>query len=388
MTPTTTSTASLRAVLPVAAGTFSIVTSEMLPVGLLTPIGSDLRISDGMAGLTMTVPGLVAAVSAPIISVAAGRLDRRTVLCLLMGLLAAANAATALAPNFPILLGARVLVGVAIGGFWAFAIGLAPRLVAEQDVPRGTAIISGGISVASVLGVPAGAVLADVADWRTAFAVVAVLAAAVLVALRLLLPPLPAVGTFRPSGLPQVLRNTSIRTALTVTVLIVSGHFLAYTYVTPVLYEVTGVGPSLMSVLLLVYGVAGVVGNFVGGSMAGRHGPRAVLLVLATSLASATLLTALIGGYAAIPLLVLWGLAYGGVSVSLQLWVIRSGPGVAEPGSALLSSVFNLSISLGALAGGGAVDAISTISVMWIGGALAVAAALVVWRAASGRRPA
>ncbi|NUP03047.1 MAG: MFS transporter, partial [Nonomuraea sp.] len=117
------------AVLAVAVGTFTVVTSEMVPVGLLTPIGGTLGVSDGTAGLMVSLPGLVAAVSAPVLAVATRRLDRRIPLLALAALLALANLAAALAPNFPVMLAARVLTGVSIGGFWAFAAGLGPRLV-------------------------------------------------------------------------------------------------------------------------------------------------------------------------------------------------------------------------------------------------------------------
>lgn len=143
------------AVTTVAVGTFTIVTSEMLPVGLLTSIAADLRVSEGTAGLMMTVPGLVAAVSAPVLAVAARGLDRRLTLLGLMALLAGANLVAALATDYLVMLAARVLTGVSIGGFWAFAAGLGARLVPERSVGRATSVILSGVSVASVLGVPA-----------------------------------------------------------------------------------------------------------------------------------------------------------------------------------------------------------------------------------------
>ncbi|MBB5935722.1 MFS transporter [Streptomyces zagrosensis] len=368
------------AVLTVAIGIFSVVTTEMLPVGLLTSIGSSLHISDGMAGLAMTLPGLVAAVAAPLLAVTIGRLDRKRVLCALMVLLIGANLLSAIAPTFSILLIARVLVGLSIGGVWSIAAGLAVRLVPERSVPAATSVIFSGIAVASVLGVPAGTLIGDLADWRAAFWVMAALALAILVAMVVLLPPLPANQSIRLRELPALLRNPTLRVGLITTALLVTGHFGAYTYIRPVLEEVSGVGSGLISTLLLVYGVAGIAGNFLAGARAGRD-PRGTLMLLSALLTVAVVLIAVVGDSTpgVIVLLVVWGLAYGGVSVSAQGWMLRAAPQAREVGSALFVSVFNLAIALGALLGGRAADGIAMPSVLWFGGALAVLALANLW---------
>ncbi|MFH8365592.1 MFS transporter [Streptomyces sp. NPDC018031] len=375
------------AVCAVAVGIFSVVTTEMLPVGLLTSVGADLGVSDGTAGLTLTVPGVVAALAAPLLTAAVGRLDRRLVLCGLMGLLAAANLLSALAPAFPVLLVARVLVGISIGGVWSIAASLAGRLVPERSVGAATALIFSGIAVASVLGVPAGTLMGDLADWRTAFAVVGALAVAVMVAMAVLLPPLPATRSVRLGEVPGLLRVRPLRTGLIVTVLLVVGHFGAYTYVRPVLEDVSGVEPDLISTLLLCYGLAGIAGNFLAGTAAHRH-PRRTLAVLCGLLAAAELLVPLLGRSTpgAVALLVLWGLAYGGVSVTTQTWVLRAVPQAREAASALFAGAFNLAIATGALFGGQVADRATVTAVMWCGGALAVAALIAT--AVPDRRPA
>ncbi|NUW34875.1 MFS transporter [Nonomuraea sp. SMC257] len=374
--PAPVKTARPLAVAAVAAGTFTIVTSEMLPVGLLTPIGADLGVSDGTAGLMMTAPGLVAAVAAPLITLAARRLDRRLVLCGLMALLAAANLLAALAPVYPIMLAARVLTGVSIGGFWAFAVGLAVRLVPEPLVGRAAATIASGIAVASVLGVPAGTLVSSVAGWRAAFAAVALLAVLLCVALARLLPALPAERAARVSDLWRVWRTGPLRVVLVVTALVVTGHFAAYTYVRPFLEQAAGAGATAVSAVLLGYGVAGVAGNFAAGARAARR-PRGVLVTLALLIGVATAVLAAAPGSigTATALLVLWGVAYGGVSVTLQMWIVRAGGG--EAGMAMLTAVFNAAISLGAFAGGRVVDGASAPAVMWLGAGLSLAAAAV-----------
>ncbi|MFI7113087.1 MFS transporter [Nonomuraea sp. NPDC050227] len=352
------------AVLAVAVGTFTIVTSEMLPVGLLTSIAADLGVSDGTAGLMVSLPGLVAAVSAPVLALATRRLDRRVPLLGLMALLAVANLAAAFATSFPVMLGARVLTGISIGGFWAFAAGLGLRLVPERSVGRATSVILGGVSVASVLGVPAGTLIASAAGWRTSFAVMGGLALVLLGLLAAVLPPMPGEAA---SGGARAPLPGALRVVLAATVLIITGHFAAYTYVRPFLEQVADAGPGLVSVALLVYGAAGVVGNFVAGARAARD-PKPVLIVLALLIAASTAALALVG----LPLvmLVVWGLGYGGVGVALQLWIMRSGGG--ELGTALFVGAFNVSIALGSFVGGRVVDGVSISSVMWLGAALAL----------------
>ncbi|MEU5091623.1 MFS transporter [Streptomyces sp. NPDC021356] len=371
------------AVWAIALGIFSLMTSELLPVGLLTPVGSDLHVSDGTAGLMVTVPGLVAAVSAPLITVTAGRLDRRLVLCVLIGLVGAANLASAFAPNFATVLAARFLVGVSVGGFWAIAGGLAVRLVPEKQVPRAMAVIFGGVSTASVVGVPAGTLAGELSSWRTAFAAVGVLGLVALACKLWLVPPLPATQTIRLAELPRLFRETAgVRIGVAVTFLLITGQFVAYTFVRPILQDISGVDPDLISTLLLGYGVAGIVGNTVASSWAARD-VRRTLLVIAVALTAAMALFPLIGTSPAggIGLLVVWGLAYGGVSVSLQTWMMKAAPQASEAASSLFVAAFNLSIALGALVGGLAVDALATTSVLWVGGALVLLTALTAWSA-------
>lgn len=365
------------AVCAVALGIFCLITSELLPVGLLTPVGADLRVSDGTAGLMVTAPGLVAGFCAPLVTVGAGRLDRRLVLCVLIALMAAANLAAAIAPNFAVVLAARLLVGVSVGGFWAIAGGLAVRLVPERHVGRATALVFGGVPTASVLGVPAGTLLGELGGWRTAFAAVGALGLLTLTALLLLLPPLPPTRHIGFPELPALLRrNRAVRAGVIVTFLVVTGQFAAYTFVRPILQDVSGVDAAYVSTLLLGYGAAGVAGNFLAGS----RDPYRTLLAVSACLAVVLGLIAVLPGPAAGTVLLLaWGLAYGGVSVSLQSWMITAAPAAAEAASSLMVAMFNLAIAAGALFGGLAVDGISAPAAPLGGAALMLLAAVTVW---------
>ncbi|MDT0343136.1 MFS transporter [Streptomyces litchfieldiae] len=362
------------AVLAVAAATFCVVTSEMLPVGLLTPVADGLGVSDGLAGLAVTVPGLVAALAAPLLPPAARRTDRRTVLVALMVLLAAANVLSALAPALPVLLAARVLVGVCIGGVWAIAAGLAADLVPRERVGRSTALIFSGIAVASVLGVPAGTFMGELAGWRASFGAAGALALVVAGALARTLPPLPPREPVRLRALTALLRTPAVVTGLLVISLLVTGHFAAYTYIRPVLERADGLGASAIGALLLVYGAAGIAGNFLGGTAAARD-PRRTLLAITTVLAATVLL---LEPTAAAPLVVVWGLAYGGVSVTMQNWMMAAAPHAREAASALFAGVFNAAIGTGAFLGGRAAELSGTGAPLWLGGALAAAALLPV----------
>lgn len=367
------------AVASVAGATFTVVTSEMLPVGLLTPISHDLAVTEGTAGLTLTVTGLVAAISAPSLIPMLGRFDRRTVLCALLALLAAGNLLAAWSPAISVLLLARVLVGVGMGGVWAVAASLAGRLVPPRSAASATSLIFSGIAVASVLGVPAGAFLGELAGWRAAFAGAGGLSLLVLAALALTLPPLPAEGDVRLGAVLRLAGAPRVRTGLIVVALVVTGHFAAYTYVRPVLEELSGVDAGLIGTLLLVYGLAGVAGNFAAGAAAARS-PRITLLVLGGTLAVTMALVPILGltALAAAGLLVVWGLAYGGVSVAAQSWMLAAAPQAREAASALFAGVFNAAIALGALVGGLTADAAGTTAVMWLAAAFAAGAALVL----------
>ncbi|MGW6723449.1 MFS transporter [Streptomyces sp. NPDC054995] len=368
-----------------ALGTFTVVTSEMLPVGLLTPMGSSLGIPEGVAGLTLTITGLVAAVSAPALVPLLGRADRRTALCVLVTVLVVGNLGAVWATDFGTMVVARVLVGVGMGGVWAVAAGLAVRLVPAKSAGAATTLVFSGIAVASVLGVPAGTYLGDLAGWRAAFLAAAGLGAVVLVAAALLLPRLPAERNVPLGGALRLTRDPRLRTGLIVVGFLVTGHFAAYTYVRPVLEDVSGVGAGTIGVLLLVYGIAGVAGNFLAGAGAARS-PRRTLLVIGTVLTLTVVALPWLGGSPALAavLMALWGLGYGGVSVSTQTWVLLAAPDAREAASSLFVGVFNAAIALGALAGGLVADGIG-ITAVTVTGAVLVAGALVT--TAAGRAP-
>lgn len=373
-------------VIAVAGGSFAIVTTEMLPVGMLSLIGPDIGVTTGASGQLMTTATVMGFVASLAVLLVAGRLDRRILVAGLAAVMVLGNLATALADDFALLLGARVIAGASIGGFWAVAASMAVRLVPEKSVPRASAIIFSGVAIASVLGVPVGTLLGGAWGWRAAFAAMAGFSLLVLVALVSLLPPLPTKHAIRARDLTGLLRRRVVRHGLTAALLIVIGHFTAYTYVTPVLRDSVGVGETTIVTLLLVYGAAGIVGNFAAGALATAR-LRGLLIGCAVVIATAATAMPVLatGTVSAAVVLVAWGLGYGAAPVLLQLWTLRSAPGSPEGISALFTAGFQAAIGGGAVLGGLGVDLIGVDAPMWLGGLLALAPVALIL--ATARRP-
>ena len=369
--------ASWTPVLAVGLATFSVVTTEMLPVGLLTSIAGTLSITTGHAGLMISLPALLAALFAPFVVIASGGIDRRRILCGLLALLVIANLACALAPNLMIMLAARILVGFCMGGVWAIAGGLASRLVPESAAGLATSIIFGGVAAASVLGVPLGAFIGDVIGWRWAFAIMAIFSALVLALHLAVIPALPVAGSANISQFIDQLGNRKIQAGLLLTLLLVTSHFMAFTFVRPLLTDVSGFDAQWTGAILFAYGIAGIAGNFLAGITAARH-TTITLMVIATGLVLTPVLfisagQSVTGGGA---VLVFWGLAYGGLSVGLMTWMIKAAPRAVEIAAALYVGVFNAGIALGSWAGGHIVDTFALTDTLWLACALAIAALL------------
>ncbi|MGV8924835.1 MAG: MFS transporter [Ewingella sp.] len=376
------------AVAAVALATFAVVTTEMLPIGLLTPIADTLDTSTGTAGLMISLPALLAALFAPLVVIAAGGIDRRRILCGLLGLLIIANIASALASSLSWMLAARILVGFCMGGIWAIAGGLATRLVPGDGIGLATAIIFGGVAAASVLGVPLGALIGDFAGWRWAFGSMALLSAIVLVLHLAVIPALPVVSSATVRQFGKQLGNRKVQTGLLITLLLVAGHFMAFTFVRPMLLSLSGFDTQWIGALLFSYGIAGIAGNFLAGIAAARSTALTLMVItlglLLTPMLFLTNGEAPIGGVVA---LLVWGLAYGGVSVSLMTWMMKAAPQAVEIAAALYVGVFNIGIALGSWTGGQVVDGIGLTANLWLaGGIAAIALLLTIGTSFTGRK--
>lgn len=338
-------------------GVFALVTAEFLPVSLLTPMASDLGVTDGAAGQAVTATALVAAVAAPVIPLATRRLDRKHVLLALTSLLLASNVLAVLATSLPALLLARVLLGVGLGGFWAMAAALALRLVPANLFARAMALVLTGVSVATVCAAPIGAWMGELWGWRSAFTAAAVLSAFTLAAQFLALPPLPPRDRPDLRVLLELLGRRGVRVALLAVLLVISGHFAGFTYIRPLMEKVTHADVQTVSAVLLGYGIGGFFGNFAGGWIAERSERWSIVagasfiavlaLALLTGAGSATLTAVAV---------TLWGFAFGAFPVGFQTWIARAAPDHAEGASGLLVAAFQVAIASGAIGGGVLVD--------------------------------
>ncbi len=367
------------AVASVGTGAFALVTAEFLPVGLLPAIAADLGVTEGQAGLTVTMPGLLAALAAPALTVATGRLDRRIVLWGLTALLVVSNVIVALAPGFvPVLIG-RLLLGLGVGGFWAIGVTIGPKLVPPAHVIKATSLIFAGVSLGTVAGVPTGALIGEIWGWRAAFAATGIVGIVVLAAQIALLPRLKPAQAVRLRDLPALFTVAKARIGLLAALLLFIGQFAAYTYVTPFLVQVSDMGPAMVTGLLLAYGVAGFVGNSAGAWVANRDVGLAVMLA-AGLIGAATLSLPLWGEsqLAATVIVALWGLAFGAMPISIQSWMFRAAPHALETGAALFVTVVQIALASGALAGGIAVDRAGVPAAMILGGGFALATALLI----------
>lgn len=365
------------AVTAVGMATFSVVTTEMLPVGLLTPIAGTLGTSTGAAGLMISLPALLAAMFAPLVVIVSGSLDRRNILCGLLTLLVIANVASALAQNMAWMLAARVLVGFCMGGIWAIAGGLASRLVPARSTGLATSIIFGGVAAASVLGVPLGAQIGALAGWRWAFGAMALFSSLVLALHLAVIPALPAAGSTTLRQFGKQLRNRQLQAGLLLTLLLVSSHFMAFTFVRPLLLSMSGFDAQWLGALLFAYGFAGIIGNFLAGVVAARR-TATTIIAIAGGLLLTPLLFLAVGdsGIGGGMVLLAWGLAYGGVSVGLMTLMLKAAPGAVEIVAALYVGVFNIGIALGAWAGGQSVDRLGLSANLWLAAGCAAAALL------------
>ncbi|WP_446027671.1 MFS transporter [Lelliottia amnigena] len=365
------------AVMAVGLATFSVVTTEMLPVGLLTSIASTLSITTGSAGLMISLPALLAALFAPFVVIASGGIDRRWILCGLLALLTLANLASALASDLIFMLAARILVGFCMGGIWAIAGGLAARLVPESAIGLATSIIFGGVAAASVLGVPLGAFIGDLVGWRWAFGLMAIFSALVLVLHLAVIPALPVARSASLSQFISQLSNRKIQAGLFLTLLLVTSHFVAFTFVRPLLISVSGFDAQWIGAILFAYGVAGIVGNFLTGITAARNTTFTLIMIAAglvlTPLLFITTGQSVTGGGG---VLIFWGLAYGGLSVGLMTWMMKAAPRAVEIAAALYVGVFNTGIALGSWSGGQIVDMLALTDTLWLACGLATAALL------------
>ncbi|NDL63777.1 MFS transporter [Acerihabitans arboris] len=349
--------AAWSAVLSLSLGVFALVTAEFLPASLLTPVAADLGISDGTAGQAVTATALVAALAGPLVVIGTGKVDRRLVVWGLSLLLVLSNLLAAVAATIWVLIAARVLLGIALGGVWSLAAALALRLVPARLLPRAMMIIFTGVSAATVCAPALGAYLGDIMGWRATFLAAAAIGIAALLAQLATLPRLPPGDVPSLATFGLLLRRPGIRIGLLTVMFVISGHFAGFTYVRPFLEQVPRFDVRMISMVLLAFGIGGFFGNLAGGFIAERSASIAVALA-AILLSIMAFLLLFFGSAASLAFAATatWGFAFGALPVSFQTWNTQAAPDHAETAGALLVTTFQIAISLGAVAGGLLVD--------------------------------
>ncbi|GHO71484.1 MFS transporter [Ktedonobacter sp. SOSP1-52] len=343
----------------VALGAFVLVMTETIPVGLLPQIAGGLHVSLGLAGLMVLVPGFSAAVSAPLFFTVSGRFNRRPVILVLGLTILVSNAIVAVAPNFALMLIARMLFGATLGAFWTVVSPVGPKLVGPAHGTRAITIIAAGISGGTVVGLPAGQFLGSLVGWRLTFAIAAAVTLLVVVAQAVVLPGIPPDMSTHLGDLVGVVKRRAARLGMAAGAVAFIGQFTAWTYITPFLMEHTHLSSGVISLLYVIYGCGGIVGSLVAGSLFKRWvigsfgGAAAVVAALLIGLANTGSVPWLAG-----LLLVLWGLFWGVVNPGTLVWILDAAPETPEAASAV--NVTNLQIALAAGSGLGAILVSST----------------------------
>jgi DHA1 family purine ribonucleoside efflux pump-like MFS transporter len=367
------------AVISLMLGAFSQVTAEFLPASLLTPIAADLGVSVGAAGQVVTATSLVGIVAGLATAIVTRSIDRRVVLWSLTVLLIVSNLLSATAGNLPMLLLARVLLGISLSGFWSMAAATAMRLVPPDSLPRAISLVLSGVSIATVSAAPIGAYLGDLWGWRNVFLLAALVGVVVLFFQVLTLPRLPPLSSPDVRTLFVLMRRPSVRLVVIAIVLAISGHFAGFTYVRHFLEQVPMLPVTAISLVLLAYGVGGFFGNFAGGAIAARS-EKAAVIAGAASIAVLALVLCVFGGSGLVAAIAvgLWGFAFGALPVGFQTWMVRVASDEAESAGGLLVSAFQVAITIGAVVGGILVDwtgpfgAIGYLALATLAGALLV----------------
>jgi predicted MFS family arabinose efflux permease len=376
-----------------AGATFVYVTAETLPVGLLPQLSAGLHVRPGTVGLLVTVYAAVAGLTAIPLTASVEHRSRRTIVVACVGLLALSQFVVAVAPDYAVVLAARVLCALSHGVFWSMLAPVAARLAPPGQAGRATALVFVGNSVALVGGIPLGTALGHAVGWRAAMAALAVAAVLSTVALRHLLPELPdrhatlsarddpaPLGVrARLAAVPAALRSGPLLAICAVTLIVVIGHFAAYTYITALVRRDTGLSGLGLSAMLFGYGAAGIAGIVLAGRILDRRPRRAsAVCVGGVVLALAGLATVAHGSTAVtVAAVAIWGAGFTALPVCWQAAVLRVAPRSADTASALYVVAFQIGIGGGALAGSLLVNA-GELAILPVAGLALAAIGLVV----------
>lgn len=381
------------ALIALAISAFGIGTTEFVPVGLLSSLADDLSISITLAGLLISGYAMGVAIGAPVLTALTNKMNRKTLLLLLMIVFIVGNSVAAMSTSFGLLLVARFITAFSHGVFFSIGSTIAADLVPEHKRASAIAFMFTGLTVATVTGVPLGTLIGQALGWRATFWAVALLGVIAIFASAILVPK--NLKQAPPSNFEdnfKILTNVPLLIAFSITALGYGGTFVAFTYLSPILETITGFEPSAISIILLVYGIAVAIGNTIGGKAANKNPIRAlfwmffiqaIVLIVLTFTAPYKL-----SGVITIFFLGLF--AFMNVP-GLQIYVVQLAekyvPSAVNLASALNIAAFNVGIAIGAFVGGLIVDSIGIIHTPWIGGVMVLGAVLLtVWSSSLEKR--
>jgi len=337
---------------------FTSVTSEWLPTGLLPEIATELAVSESQVGLLITIFAATVVISTAPLAALTRNYSRKSLVIVVLLVFVVGNLLAAAAPSYAVLVIARIIGGLSHGLFWAVVGAYSAHLVPPHQVGRAVAVTSAGATAAFVLGVPVGTALGHALGWRLAFVVIAIIILALTIMVVRVLPPVDHKQPLSTGEISIPLRkDRSVPGVVYVCILValvMLGHNLFYTYIVPYLIGPAGTEPGAVAGLLLIFGAAGAVGLALAGILADRF-RRSILPV---TVALVALCAALLGIFPAqpwimLPVLVVWGVAFGGVPAMIQTRMLQlASPRMRDVGSAYLTTSFNIGIGGGALVGG------------------------------------
>jgi len=351
---------------------FTLVTSEFLPASLLPLMAGDFGITEGVAGQVVTATALVGMFAGPAMGPLFPHLDRKRLLVGLLLLALLANVLTAVAPNYLLVVVARLVLGIAIAGTWSMALAVSSHLVPANKLGRAMAVVNLGVAGATVAAVPLGALISTYAGWRAVFWAVAAATAVALVLFVVLMPSIPARAGGGLRTLVDVLRSRVVLLGLVGLAVLVAGHFGTYTFIRTAAEGVSGLTPASIAVLLAVYGVGGLIGNLLSGLVADRHLGLALVMVpllIAAGIIAFSLSTG--SPFLVFVAVALWGVGFGAVPTTSQTWISRAEPHRVEAAGGLVVATFQLAIALGAALGGVLLDT-TNVQTLFLAGGVAV----------------